>query len=95
MSTSKIEAELARYKKALEEAQAENKELHEQIDRLRRREFGPMTMLAIDIAQELRDQFFAETTAEERRALLKKGAEMLRDRSRNYGKDKKKTKKES
>ena len=93
MSTSKLETELKRYKKALEDAQAENKDLREQLDRLRRREFGPMTMLAIDIAQELRDQFFAETTQEERRALLKKGAEMLRDRIRNYGK--KKAKKES
>jgi hypothetical protein len=93
MAKSKVEDELERYKKALEEARAENKALQEQLDRLRRREFGPMTMLGIDIAQELRDQFFAETTVEERRALLKKGAEMLRDRIRNYGK--KKTKKES
>jgi hypothetical protein len=83
-----LREEVTRWKVAHESLERENQELRDEIETLRKREFGPMTRLAMDIAQELKDQFFTETTPEERRALLKKGAEMLRERLKNFGKKK-------
>jgi hypothetical protein len=89
MPTNKeLESEVARWKAAHKALEAERDELAEENERLRRREFGPVQNLALDIAKELREQFFAETTQEERRAFIKKGAEMLRERIKNYGKKK-------
>jgi argininosuccinate lyase len=85
-----LEAELKRWKSAHKALEEERDELAEENRQLRQREFGPIQNIAFDIAKEVRDQVFAETTVEERRALVKKGAEMVRERLKNFGKKKKK-----
>ncbi len=83
-----LQEEIERWKASHKELEAERDELLEEVSKLRKREFGPMTQLGIQIANELREQVFKATTQEQRTELIRKGAEMLWNRLSKVGKKK-------